>query len=198
MQAFDDLLFSYAQNEGEAGRKEIEERLWKTFGVEGAVFVLDMSGFSLLTRRHGIVYYLAMVRTMQRIVKPIIESQGGKVVKFEADNCFAYLPDVPQAVHAGIEINIATAEANKKVQNRQAIEVACGIDFGKFLLIDEKDYFGDPVNLASKLGEDLSKPGEILVAASSRERIDEASGIKHEPVTFSISGLELEALRILH
>jgi class 3 adenylate cyclase len=35
------------------------------------------------------------------------------------------------------------------------------------------DVFGDEVNLASKLGEDIAKAGEILMTQSFKERINQ-------------------------
>merc|ERR1712050_459108 len=40
-----------------------------------------------------------------------------------------------------------------------------GLKEGSLVLI-EGDCYGDPVNVASKLGEDIAKPGELLLAAS--------------------------------
>ncbi len=48
--------------------------LWAEYGAEYAVFVLDMSGFSLLTRKYGIVHYLSMVRRMQLTTEPIVKT----------------------------------------------------------------------------------------------------------------------------
>jgi hypothetical protein len=53
---FQDLLFKYSQTEESGKRKKIEARLWTKYGAEYAIFVLDMFGFSLLTRKHGIVH----------------------------------------------------------------------------------------------------------------------------------------------
>ena len=58
-------------------RQLIEQALWKEFGVERAVLVLDMSGFSELCERHGIVHYLSMVRRMQATAEPIIAKYDG-------------------------------------------------------------------------------------------------------------------------
>ncbi len=44
---FQDLLLNFSQTEELAERKKIEATLWKDFGAEFAVFVLDMSGFSM-------------------------------------------------------------------------------------------------------------------------------------------------------
>ena len=37
------------------------------------------------------------------------------------------------------------------------IYISCGIDYGRILLVDDKDCFGDAVNRASKLGEDVRR-----------------------------------------
>src|SRR5512134_2036313 len=97
---FQDLLLEYSQREAIADRKSIEETLWSSYGAEYAVFVLDMSGFSLLTRKYGIVHYLSMVRRMQMTTEPIVKSYGGFMIKYEADNCFAVFPDPLAAVNA--------------------------------------------------------------------------------------------------
>ncbi len=83
---FQDLLLKFSQSEEIKQRKTLEQKLWDGYGAEYAVFVLDMSGFSLLTRKYGIVHYLSMVRRMQLTTRPIVESFGGTMIKYEADN----------------------------------------------------------------------------------------------------------------
>jgi hypothetical protein len=51
MSRFDDLVFAYTHATEQADRQTIEQCLWDEFGVTQAVFVLDMSQFSLLTHR---------------------------------------------------------------------------------------------------------------------------------------------------
>ena len=83
---FYELLLNFSQIEESEERHKIESALWSEFGAEVAVFVLDMSGFSLLTRKYGIVHYLSMVRRMQLTTEPIVRSFGGSMIKYEADN----------------------------------------------------------------------------------------------------------------
>lgn len=181
-------------------RAEIEKDIWARFGVEGAVLIMDMSGFSLMTRRHGIVYYLARIQRMQQISQPIIEAYGGDVVKYEADNCFAWFPKVEQSIRAAIEINREIRRVSLQKDAEYNVKVSCGIDYGKFLVVDDSDFFGDAVNQASKLGEDIASPEEILVSQRAIEQIPEGQALewKQEPVEFSISGLKLTACRILY
>jgi class 3 adenylate cyclase len=194
---FSDLLLSYSGESDPAERKRIEEKMWADYGVERAVLVMDMSGFSELTQRHGIVHYLSMVRRMQLTAQPIIESHGGVVVKFEADNCFAMFPDTLAAIRASIALNLAFGASNVLTPAELDIRISCGIDFGDILCVDEEDYFGSPVNRASKLGEDVARPGEILVTREAMDRVPEEAEVRREPIRLSISGIEIEGFSIL-
>ena len=81
---FNDWLQAYAYAWDRPGREAIEAAVWKDYGMEGAVFVLDMTGFSRLTAQFGALHYLSMVRRMQIAAKAIIRRTNGELVKFEA------------------------------------------------------------------------------------------------------------------
>src|SRR5512134_3922467 len=168
---FQDLLLKFSQAEEMDKRHKIEETLWKDFGAEFAVFVLDMSGFSMLTRKYGIVHYLSMVRRMQLTTEPIVKSYGGQMLKYEADNCFAVFPDPLSAVSAAIAMQHAFTASNLLTSDDLDIHIAVGIDYGKLLIIGHEDCFGDPVNRASKVGEDIAAAGEILVTKEAMDTI---------------------------
>lgn len=193
---FEEMLLEYALEKDSVKRRDIETRLWKKFGTVKAVLVLDLSGFSLLTQKYGVVHYLSMVRRMQLIARPIIERVGGEVVKFEADNCFAMF-DTPQvAVQIAIALNQAFDEINVYTQEQFDIRVAIGIDYGDVLLIGGPDYFGDTVNLASKLGEDEARPGEILITERAFAQIPSSAGLQGSRTELEISGMTIEAISI--
>ena len=198
MSRFDDLLFAYTHAKSQAEQQKLEQCLWGEFGTTGTVFVLDMSRFSLLTQRYGIVYYLSLVRKMQIIVQPVIAHYAGYLMKFEADNCFARFAKVTDAIQAGVQINHDLDLANRSAPEEADIRVACGIDYGDFLLPHNNEYFGDPVNRASKLGEDLGEAGEILVTSEAMAQVDDNAKLQHEAVHFSISGIHLDAHRIIY
>lgn len=193
---FQDLLLDYSHEADHAKRQQIENTLWEDFGQELAIMVLDMSGFSLLAQRYGIVHYLSMIRRMQLITAPIIEAHGGHVVKFEADNCFAAFPKPKAAILAGIAINKACDKENESTPDEFDIRVACGIDFGQILMIGGKDFFGNAVNRASKLGEDIANPGELLVTREAWNQIGDPSNLTGKEMKLVISGIELNALSI--
>jgi adenylate cyclase len=193
---FQDLLLRYSQETNSADKKGIEEGLWKDYGTEKTVFVLDMSGFSLLTRKHGIIHYLAMVRRMQLTVEPIIESFGGSVIKFEADNCFALFLDTLPAINAAIAMQLAFEASNLLTSDEFDVHISCGIDYGKILLIGNEDCFGDAVNRACKLGEDVALAGEVIVTKEAMDRVSPDAGLKYQDVNISVSGITIPAFTI--
>jgi adenylate cyclase len=195
---FEQLLLKYAKSTTEGRREKIKQQLWERFGAHKAVFVMDMSGFSRLTQKYGIVHYLSMVRRMQLVTQPIIEQHAGQVVKFEADNCFAAFENPHDAVRAAIAINIAFSSLNIFTEDKFDIRVSIGIDDGDVLMIGGPDYFGNPVNGACKLGEDIASPGEILITEHAFQQIPAEADILGKAVTFSISGIELNALSIIY
>lgn len=175
---------------GEDEKRAIEAAIWERFGVERAVMALDMSHFSLTVRRSGILTYLGLIRRMQVFTRPIVERHGGIVVEFHADNLMAVFPDVDEAVEAGVDINRALAH-DLNGEGKPSISVAIGIDYGRFLFVANEHCYGDTVNVAFKLGEDIARSGEILITDGARARL--RPGFLHDltlqPVT--ISGLEL-------
>jgi class 3 adenylate cyclase len=160
------------------------------------VLVVDMSQFSTITQRLGIVHFLSTVMRMRLMAQPIIRSLGGTVVKFEADNCFAVFPDTASAIQAAVALNRAVDSENETVAENAKISISCGIDYGRFLLVDGKDFYGSAVNIASKLGEDVAGPGEILATAQAVALIPEAARPRHERRSVELSGVAITACSI--
>lgn len=195
-QRFEQLLLEYVHASQTEEREHIQELLWQEFGHEKAILVMDMSGFSLLTQKFGIVHYLSMVKRMQLTTQPIIESHSGQVVKFEADNCFAMFDDVPASMRAAIALNAAFDEMNEYTEEPFDIRVSIGIDYGEVLLIGGPDYFGNTVNRACKLGEDVAGPGEIYVSETAFMRVPGDLGFRGRKQKLSISGIYLKAIKL--
>jgi class 3 adenylate cyclase len=209
MNRLDELLYQYAQAEGQAklefelkrvvldreALSIIEKTVWDEFGVEQAVLVLDMSGFSQGVQSHGIVHSLSMIHRMHIAVEAPVDRYNGSIVKFEADNMFARFPSSEDAIDAGIMINHVLSGMNLMTPEQLDVHVSIGVDFGKFLLIDETDMFGDPINLASKLGEDSGSASEILVTQTAMNLVPEGR-FNSEAISISISGVTIPAYRI--
>jgi len=157
-------LLGSASNLYQTQWKDIEQQVWDMFGQESAILVTDMSHFSQVTNELGIVYYLGMIKKMQDIVAMSVSRQKGQVIKFAADNSFSIFESVDQAIATIIEINEKMSLENRHSSESRDIKICAGIDYGKFLNINNKDLYGACVNFASLLGEDISKPWEVLIS----------------------------------
>jgi len=195
---FQEMLLNYSQETNPVERKKLEDMIWQKYGTENTVLALDMFGFSLLTRKYGIIHYLSMIRRMQLTVEPIITGHGGRVIKFEADNCFALLPDPLAAVRSAITIQHALAASNILTAEELDIQVSIGIDYGKMLIVNDADIFGDSVNRACKLGEDIGTAGEILITKEAMNLIPDEGAIQGKPIEVSIGGLNIPAFSIVY
>ena len=193
---FQELLLNFSQAEDLGVRQRIEKELWEEYGMERAVFILDMSGFSLLTRKYGIVHYLSMVKRMQLTTEPIVKSYDGSMIKYEADNCFAIFPDPLSAVNAAVAMQHAFEASNLMTSDDLDIYVSCGIDYGKILVINNEDCFGDAVNFASKLGEDVAAAREVLITKAAVDAIPSDAGIKTREMNISVSGINITAYSV--
>jgi class 3 adenylate cyclase len=164
------------RNEHPERLAEIDRRIWETFGERRAVWVLDMCGFSRLTVRYGITHFLAMIQRLHQLVRPIVIEHGGRVVKTEADNVFAAFPEVGAAVAAARRVQERLATANAFLPEDWDLHASIGIGYGEILVIGDDDFYGNELNLASKLGEDVAGPGEIYLTEAAWHRAGAAAG----------------------
>lgn len=192
MKTFDHLLdtLNAAAPEDKA---EIEALIRKSFQVRRVALVLDMTDFSISVRRTGILAHLALIRRMQVLCQPPIAAAGGELVKHDADNVFAVFPTAAQALQAAEAIQRQLAGRGLETADGRSVGASIGIDSGDILLIRETDFFGDAVNIASKLGEDLAGRGEILVSARAYEEAGRPA--EYEAVEYAVSGIPLAVWR---
>ncbi len=159
MQAFYALIDRLERCNAEE-KKAHEEMLWATFGLDACVLALDMSGFSRTVHATGIVSYLARIRRMQQLSSPLVLAHGGEVVKYTADNLMAVFSDAGNALQAAKAIRHAC------ISLPEPLEVSMGLDIGRVVYFAHTDCFGDPVNVAFKLAEDIAGNGEILASSA--------------------------------
>ncbi|MBC8463819.1 MAG: hypothetical protein H8D61_02465 [Deltaproteobacteria bacterium] len=181
----------------ESERTHLKERIWNAFGTEKAVFVLDMSRYSSTIYTRGVFHALKMVRTLRSTATPIIKQFRSEILEQKADNLLVIFDQPLEAVDAAVALNRTFDKVNRTTPELENIYIKVGIDFGKFLRIDEVGFFGLPINLASKLGEDLSERSELLISDTVFERIKAELKWPVEKIQFSVSGLELVAYKVL-
>lgn len=186
-------LLDFDQANPKSGiHQEIEAELLSKYSHSKAVLMLDMSGFTLIAKKYGIVHYLSMIKQMRSITLSRIAAYKGVIIKFIADNCLAVFPEPLAAINFSIAINKTFAIGNVLAPDELDIYISCGIDFGDILMVGTRDCFGDAVNLASKLGEDIAKAGEILVTQKAMNMVPGSAGIKTKgDQTITIKNLDI-------
>lgn len=170
-------------------RLVIAEAIATQFGQDRAILILDMTGFSRTTHRHGIVAFLLMIHQMQRISCPRITAHGGVLVKTEADNLFCLFDTVDSALAAAQDIASRLEMVNIVMPADRHLYASIGIGYGRVLNIEDQDLFGDEVNLTCKLSEDIAEQGAILLTAEARARLPQMQGLVEQEI--SVSGLSL-------
>lgn len=170
-------------------RDAVIEEIERTYGCDCAVMVLDTSGFTRTTRKHGIYAFLLMVHQIKRLARPLVEEHAGRVVKEEADNLFCLFPTCDQAVAASHAIVARLDGANSDLPEDLRLYASIGIAHGRVLDLAGEDLFGDTVNVACKLGENVAQRGEILITEDGFGRIQ--SVVSSRRMEVSVSGLAL-------
>mgnify|MGYP001549900200 FL=1 len=193
---FDDLIAKFSDEPDPAKAEEIRLSIWDKFGTEGTVFISDMAGFSSTSRKVGVCHFLKMIHRTRQIVAPVIEGNNGILLKCDADNCYAYFEKPDDAIRASFEVNAALFKANDTFGLGEEISLSVGIDYGRVLLIGDLEFFGDPVNTASKLGEDLAIRDEVLVTRRAIEHSDFEVPELAERMVARISDIEIQYVRL--
>jgi adenylate cyclase len=159
------------RNEHPEHLADVDREIWDAFGETHAVWVLDMCGFSRLTMRYGITHFLSMIHRLRGIVKPIIARHEGRVVKTEADNVFAVFDTMAAAVGAARDVQEQLATANVFLPEDWDLHASIGVGYGEILVVEDDDFYGNELNLASKLGEDVAASGETLLTEAAHARL---------------------------
>ena len=172
-----------------AVRAGIEAGLWSRFGHTLTVVVIDMCGFSRCARDDGLIGTLAMIGTLRVVIARVAGRHGGRAIKFEADNAFLAFEATAPALAAARE---AVTELRAAVSG--PIEISAGIDRGPILLLDGADLYGEPVNTASRLGEDMARRGEILLTLAAAADLGPDPALK--PATLTVAGVPFPAFAV--
>jgi adenylate cyclase len=135
-----------------------------------AIVYTDTDDFTHRAARDGILHFLMCFDRAVRGLRPGIARHGGRVVKVEADSLMIAFPDAPSACRGIDAIEQALRRLNRGRPTNEQLAFSYGIGFGQVLEL-EADLFGLEVNLASKLGEDVARPGEVLLTPSAAETL---------------------------
>jgi class 3 adenylate cyclase len=121
----------------------------------------DIKGSTTFAEKKGDVEYMAMIDRHNRILFPVIEAQGGSVVKTIGDSILAKFDDPVAAVRAAAGMQRALAKDRVGRDEIDQIQVRIGLHYGMGLVKDN-DVFGDVVNAAAHV-QHQAKPEQVLI-----------------------------------
>jgi adenylate cyclase len=191
---FQALLHAY--NEFPDERERIVADIQREFCTTLAVLVIDTCGFSRQTHTGGIIPFLARQELLKRLIEPVVAGHGGRMLCTEADDFYAVFPDAGAAVGCAAETLGHLDAANEALPAAEETQISIGIGYGSVLDVGDGHLYGDEMNLAFKLGEDLAAAHEVLLTAAARDALP-AGAWRFEPLSFDLAGLHLIAYRLL-
>ncbi len=164
-----------------------DRAIWEECGAVRAVLVIDLAGFTRITRARGILHFLTVYRRATALAVPCFEAHGGRCVKREADNLIASFPDPKRAVDSAREIVSRSFTLDATLAEDERVRPCIGIGFGRILELED-DVFGDEVNVAFKLGEDVACAREILITEAVHDAVGD---LACDERTISLGGLDV-------
>ncbi len=148
---------------------------WPSASMVCGVGFADLTGFTALTRVLDFENLAALLTDFGGSVADVVHADGGRVVKFIGD-AVMWVSATPQLL-----AKAATDLVTHPKAHRVGLQVRAGLGYGELLAING-DYFGTPVNLASRL-VDAAAPGQVLACAGVVDELPDWPVVGQEPLT---------------
>jgi class 3 adenylate cyclase len=150
------VLDSVHRHHIEAARRHFELVAPTPDTMRCGVGFADLSGFTAMSSAMPMTQLSKLLATFEDVTTETVHDLGGRVVKFLGDAVMYVAPSVP------VLVTIACALVTHPKAAEASLQVRAGIAYGD-VLAQDGDYFGPPVNLASRLVA-VAAPGEVLAA----------------------------------
>jgi adenylate cyclase len=145
-----------------------------------AMCFLDISGYTSLTQERGDTAAARLAEELGRFVQRASVKHGGRAVKWLGDGVMLHFPNPGDGVVSALEMVAGVADAGLPPAH-------VGLHAGP-VIFQEGDYYGQTVNLASRIA-DYAQAGEVIV---SQEVVDASTDA---PVAFrDVGSVELKGV----
>ena len=129
-----------------------------------AMCFLDITGYTRLTQERGDAAAAQLAEELGRLVQRTSIKFGGRAVKWLGDGVMLHFPDPGPGVVAALEMVGGVVAAGLPPAH-------VGLHAGP-VIFQEGDYYGQTVNVASRIAE-YARPGEVIV---SQDVVDASAG----------------------
>jgi class 3 adenylate cyclase len=174
--AIGNVLDAVHRHHLEAARRHFELVAPTPDSVRCGVGFADLTGFTSMSQAMPMRELSYLLSVFEETSSDTVQDAGGRVVKFLGDAVMFVAPTAPATAE------IACALVNHPKAAHAGLGVRAGIAYGD-VLAQDGDYFGPPVNLASRLVA-IAVPGEVLASPSVVPLLDVAhAATEREPQT---------------
>src|SRR4051794_20685923 len=143
-----------------------------------AVAAADIAGYSRLmgADEEGTLAELKACR--RELIDPGIARHRGRIVKTTGDGILIEFSSPVEAVRWAVETQQGMIERNADVPDDRRINFRVGINLGD-VIVDDKDLYGDAVNIAARL-ESLADPGGVCISQAMQEQVRDRLSLPFE------------------
>ena len=128
-----------------------------------AIVFLDLSGYTALAEERGDRAAADVATDLAGMVQQTAVTHGGRAVKWLGDGVMFHFSDPGKAIESGLDLV-------EQAVNTTSVPARIGINAGA-VIAQEGDYFGQTVNVASRIA-DYAQPHEVLVSEETRRSAD--------------------------
>lgn len=161
--------------------EEHTQKLLKRYRHFGTFLCTDLSGFTRLTKAHGIIHYLQLIAKQRIVMRDIFRQYDGKLLKYNGDDIIGIFSNPLNAVLAGYDATQQLAEYNLFREEKDRVEVKTAIGTGMYLQCGN-DVIGEPYYFATTLADSVLKKGDMVLCSSTYEAISKYGGLPPEVV----------------
>ena len=179
-------------------RAAFDREVLRALGRPRAVVFTDTADFTIRSVRDGILHFMMSFTAAAGQAARVVAERGGEVVKMEGDSLLLRFDAVAAACRAVRGLEVLLRRFNRGRAENERVRFSYGIGYGDVIEL-EGDVFGLEVNVASKLGEDLGKPGEALLTPAAAAGLDRRTLRRVKPykiVTFKKLAIPIQQLRL--
>ena len=148
---------------------------------ECAILSMDTTGYTSSAIRLGELQSLLRILDAQRVVVPVLQEFGAKLIRCFADDIVVLFEEPNAAIDAAFEVHRRIQLFNASpLASQNPTQCCVGIGFGWTYAIGPNLAQGDEMNRASKLGEDIARANETLITERAYAAIADRDDLSFE------------------
>ena len=148
-----------------------------------AIVHTDVVSYSRLVEEDVVGAAKQFERSLE-IIRKESEARGGRIENVSGDAVLVLFDDAASAVRAARSFQTKIAAFNAALDPVRRMEFRVGVDYGDVLVTPAGNFYGETVNIATRV-QALASPGGVLVTSAVRDELHGEADFRFEPVRFN-------------